>query len=142
MSDPQNSETSDDSTIVVETEMLPTETPQSFQQFSRQDLNKPLRYLEKVELWLRTGFSGNARPLTEGGGNLQHGWLAPYIEQDLSASTLRSSEKVELWLKAHFSHTVSESLHDKKGNSIQYGGEKTNSAESTITSLAALEFSP
>lgn len=89
----------------------------------------------------KSGFGGTARPLTEEGRILQQGWLAPYIEQDLSANTLRSSEKVELWLRAHFSPPVSECSHDGEGISTQHG-EKTNATESVITSLAALEILP
>lgn len=144
MSDPQNSETSEEATETGETERLLAKTGESFQQAStnmERNLSKPLRCSEKVELWLRAGFGGTARPLTEEGRILQQGWLAPYIEQDLSANTLRSSEKVELWLRAHFSPPVNECSHDGEGISMQHG-EKTNATESVITSLAALEILP
>ena len=142
MNDPQNSEPSDESTIVGDAEMLPDQTAETFQQVSsiEHSLPMPLTCSEKVELWLRAGFSGATRPLTEG-RSLQQGWIAPYIEHDLSARPLRSSEKVELWLRAHFSHTVSERLHNEEGNSIQ-PGERSSAAESVITSLAALEILP
>ena len=84
-----------------------------------------------------------ARPSSEEGTVLQQGWLAPFIEQDLSARSLRFSEKVELWISAHFSHPVRECFHDGEGISMQKSKiEKPNAIESVITSLAALKILP
>ena len=145
MSDHRNSETSKEATDPGETVRLLAKTAESSKQANtniEHNLSKPLGCSEKVELWLREGFNETARPSSDEGIVLQRGWLAPYIEQDLSAGTLRSSEKVELWIRAHFSHPVRESgLHDGEGVSIQQSeNEKTNATESVITSLAALEI--
>jgi len=74
-------------------------------------------------------------------GNLKHGWLVPYIDHDLNKS-LRSSEKVELWLRAHFSHPIGEQSTNyvQENGGLQYG-ERTQAAESVLTSLAALVIS-
>ena len=78
--------------------------------------------------------------LTKEPETLKHGWLLPYIEQDLTKS-LRSSEKVELWLRAHFSHQIKQPTNYVQNNEgLQYG-ERTNAAESVLTSLAALGIS-
>lgn len=71
----------------------------------------------------------------------KHGWLAPYIEHDLTKS-LRSSEKVELWLKAHFSHPIGQqsSGYMQENQGLQHG-ERTRATESVLTSLAALVIS-
>ena len=124
MSDHHNSETSE-VTETAETARFSAKTTESFQQASANleyNLSKPLRCSEKVELWLRTGYNETARPSSEEGRVLQQGWLAPYIEHDLSARTLRSSEKVELWIRAHFSHPVRECFHDAEGISMQKSG--------------------
>ena len=146
MSDRHNSETSEEAPETGETARLMAKTAESFQQATvnlEHNLSKPLRCSEKVELWLRTGFNETARPSCEEGIVLQQGWLAPYIEQDLSARTLTSSEKVELWIRAHFSHPVSECFHDGKVISKQQSENETaNATESVITSLAALEILP
>ena len=145
MSDHHNSETSE-VTETAETARFSAKTAESFQQASanlEHNLSKPLRCSEKVELWLRTGYNETARPSSEEGRVLQQGWLAPYIEHDLSARTLRPSEKVELWIRAHFSHPVRECFHDGEGISMQKSKiEKSNATESVITSLAALEILP
>lgn len=69
------------------------------------------------------------------------GWLAPYIEQDLTKS-LRSSEKVELWLRAHFSNRTGQQAADfvQENEGLQYG-ERTHATESVLTSLAAMVIS-
>ena len=124
MSDHHNSETSE-VTETAETARFSAKTAESFQQASanlEHNLSKPLRCSEKVELWLRTGYNETARPSSEEGRVLQQGWLAPYIEHDLSARTLRPSEKVELWIRAHFSHPVRECFHDAEGISMQKSG--------------------
>ena len=72
---------------------------------------------------------------------VKNGWLTPYIEKDLT-KTLRSSEKVELWLRAHFSYPMKQPVDFVQGNEgLQYGAERTNTAESVLTSLAALGIS-
>ena len=146
MSDSHKSETSEKATETGETARLLAKTAECFQQAHdniEHNLSKPLKCSEKVELWLRAGFNETARPSSEEGIVFQHGWLAPYIEHDLSATTLRASEKVELWIRAHFSHPVSECFHNGEGVSIQQSEhEKTNATESVITSLAALEILP
>ena len=146
MSDHHNSETSEEVTKTGETARLLVQTAESFQQATatfEDNLSKPLRCSEKVELWLRAGFNETARPSSEEGKVFHQGWLAPYIEQDLSARTLRSSEKVELWIRAHFSHPVSDCFHDGKGFSKQQSeNEKAKATESVIRSLAALEILP
>ena len=72
---------------------------------------------------------------------VKNGWLTPYIEKDLT-KTLRSSEKVELWLRAHFSHPTKQPVDFVQDNEgLQYGAERTNAAESVLTSLAALGIS-
>jgi len=147
MSDQHNSEISEGATKTGETARLLVKTgAECFQQAPsnlEDNLPKPLRCSEKVELWLRAGFNETVRPSFEEGKVLQQGWLAPYIEQDLSARALRSSEKVELWIRAHFSHPVSECYRDGKGISEQQSeNEKANATESVIRSLAALEILP
>ena len=146
MSDHHNSETSEEVTETAETARFSAKTAESFQEPTtnlEHNLSKPLRCSEKVELWLRAGYNETARPSSEEGTVLQQGWLAPYIEHDLSARTLRSSEKVELWIRAHFSHPVRECFHDGEGISMQKSKiEKSNATEGVITSLAALEILP
>ena len=80
--------------------------------------------------------------LTKESNNVvKNGWLTPYIEKDLT-KTLRSSEKVELWLRAHFSHPMKQPVDFVQDNEgLQYGAERTNAAESVLTSLAALGIS-
>ena len=77
----------------------------------------------------------------KGADSFKHGWLAPYIEHDLTKS-LRSSEKVELWLKAHFSHPIGQQLsgYMQENQGLQRG-ERTRATESVLTSLAALVIS-
>lgn len=142
MSDPRSSEISEEATEISRATKLLIKEARSFQQAPNieNDLPKALRSSEKVQMWLKTGVGGTTTPSTDEPRRFQHGWLAPYIEHDLSARTLRSSEKVELWIRAHFSHPISESAYNKEGNSLQYG-EKTNATESVLTSLAALEIS-
>lgn len=147
MSDHHNSETSEQVTETAETARLSVKTAESFHEATanfEHDLSKPLRCSEKVELWLRAGYNETARPSSEEGTVPQQGWLAPYIEHDLSARTLRSSEKVELWIRAHFSRPVKECFHEGEGISMQKSKNETeaNSTESAITSLAALEILP
>ena len=144
MSESQSSDTSKDATEIDRTaKHSATEEPESFQHRESNighELPKLLRSSEKVELWQNADISGNSRPLTDEANRFHQGWLAPYIEQDL-LKTLRSSEKVEFWLRAHFSsQPISERFHEKEGTSVQHG-EKTNAAQSVITSLAALEIS-
>lgn len=145
MSDHHNSETSEEATETGETVRLLAKTAESFKQAPaniEHNLSKPLGCSEKVKLWLKEGFNETARPSSDEGIVVQHGWLAPYIEQDLSAGTLRSAEKVELWIRAHFSHPVREcGLHDGEEVLMQQSeNEKTTATESVITSLAALEI--
>ena len=146
MSDRANSETSEEVTETGEIARFSEKAAESFQQATNNlehNLSKPLRCSEKVELWLREGYHETARPSFEEGTVLQQGWLAPFIEQDLSASTLTSSEKVELWIRAHFSHPARECFYDGEGISMQKSKiEKSNATESVITSLAALEILP
>lgn len=91
----------------------------------------------------KTGIGNTgARLVTKEVESFKTGWLAPYIEHDLTKS-LRSSEKVELWLRAHFSHPIGEQLADyvqENDAGLQYG-ERTPAAESVLTSLAALVIS-
>ena len=76
--------------------------------------------------------------------SFKSGWLAPYIEQDMT-KTLRSTEKVELWLKAHFSsqpsgQQASGYRQEYEEQGLQYG-ERTPASESVLTSLAAMVLS-
>ena len=146
MSDHRNSETSEKVTETDETARFSAKAAESFQHATNNlanNLSKPLRCSEKVELWLRAGYIETARPSSEKGTVLQQGWLAPYIEHDLKARMLTSSEKVELWIRAHFSHPARECFQDREGISVQKSKiEKSNATESVITSLAALEILP
>ena len=146
MSGHHNSETSEEVTETGETARFSAKAAESFQHATANlanNLSKPLRCSEKVELWLRAGYNETARPSSEKGTVFQQGWLAPYIEHDLKARMLTSSEKVELWISAHFSHPVRECFHDGEGISMQESKiEKSNVTESVITSLAALELLP
>lgn len=80
---------------------------------------------------------------TKSGERFKNGWLAPYIEQNLTKS-LKSSEKVELWLRAHFSHPTGQRATGYKqehvGQAFQYG-ERSTASESVLTSLAAMVIS-
>ena len=145
MSDPQGSAIYEDAAGINGNGKLSTEEPENCQLLQEykigHDIPMLIRSSEKVELWPNADINEASKPFIDQAGKRYHqGWLAPYIERDLSTA-LRSSEKVELWLRAHFSNYQTRACFHEKDIPSAEQSEKPNTVQSVITSLAAVEIS-